>query len=69
MALIKPEKIFVAHWEDFFTPIPELLKKPRTVPMTNIPKFLTILKKAMVDNGIDSQPIIVQPLTPVVVKF
>ena len=69
VALIKPEKVFVAHWEDFFTPIPELLKKPRTVPMTNIPKFLTILKKAMLDNGIDSQPIIVQPLTPVVVKF
>ena len=69
VALVKPEKVFVAHWEDFFTPIPELLKKPRTVPMTNIPKFMTILKKAMVDNGIDSQPIIVHPLTPVVVKF
>lgn len=66
---IKPEKIFLAHWEDFFTPIPELLKQPRTVPMTDIPKFMKILKQAMTDNGMDPLPIIVQPLTPVVIKF
>ncbi len=66
---IKPEKIIVAHWEDFFTPIPELLKKPRVVPMTNIPKFIKILKKTMSENGIDPQPIIVQPLTSIWLKF
>lgn len=69
VALIKPEKIFVAHWENFFKPIPKLLKKPQTVPMTNIPQFLKILKNTMSENGIEPKPIIVQPLTPVTIKF
>ena len=69
VSLIKPEKIFVAHWENFFKPIPKLLKKPQTVPMTNIPQFLKILKSTMTENGIEPKPIIVQPLTPVVIKF
>jgi hypothetical protein len=69
VGFIKPEKIFVAHWEDFFRPIPLLLKKPRVVPLTNIPKFLTILKKTMSENGIEPTPIIVQPLTQVFIKY
>lgn len=69
MTFVKPEKVIVSHWEDFFTPIPELLKKPRVVPNTNIPKFLKILKKTMVENGIEPLPIIVQPLTPIWMKF
>ena len=66
---MQPEKIFVAHWEDFFTPIPQLFKKPRVVPLTNIPKFVKILKKSMVKNQIEPKPIIVQPLTALWIKF
>ena len=69
ISLIKPQKVFVAHWEDFFTPIPDLLKKPRVVPMTNIPKFIEILKKTMLENGIEPKPIIVQPLTTIKIKY
>jgi hypothetical protein len=69
VTFVKPEKVIVSHWEDFFTPIPELLKKTRVVPFTNIPEFLKILKKTMVENGIEPLPIIVQPLTPIWIKF
>ena len=69
IAATKPKKVFVAHWENFFVSIPRLLQKPLVVPITNIPKFLNILKKAMVENGIEPKPIIVQPLTPIFIKY
>jgi hypothetical protein len=69
VSFIKPKKIFVAHWENFFVPIPSLLKKPLVVPLTDIPKFLTILKKTMLENHIEPTPIIVPPLTKVIIKF
>ncbi len=69
VSFLKPEKIFVAHWENFFVPIPSLLIKPRVVPNTNIPKFLKTLKKTMIVNNIDPTPIIVQPLTPIFIKY
>jgi hypothetical protein len=69
VAHTQPSKIFIAHWEDFFKPIPELIQKPRVVTATNIPKFISRLKKEMTRSGMTPKPIIVSPLTSVVFRF
>jgi glyoxylase-like metal-dependent hydrolase (beta-lactamase superfamily II) len=66
---IKPERVLVGHWEDFFTPISTLLKTPRTVRFTNIPKLVKIVKAEMLKNNNPTDPMLLQPLTPLVVRF
>jgi hypothetical protein len=66
---IQPERVLVGHWEDFFTPIPSLLKTPRTVRFTNIPKFVKIVKSEMLKYNNHIDPILLQPLTPLTVHF
>jgi glyoxylase-like metal-dependent hydrolase (beta-lactamase superfamily II) len=66
---IKPEQVLVGHWEDFFTPISTLLKTPRTVRLTNIPKLIKIVKTEMLKNNNPTDPMLLQPLTPLIVRF
>jgi glyoxylase-like metal-dependent hydrolase (beta-lactamase superfamily II) len=66
---IQPERVLVGHWEDFFTPIPSLLKTPRTVRFTNIPKLVKIVKSEMLKYNNRIDPILLQPLTPLTVHF
>ncbi len=44
---LKPSQLILTHWENFFKPIPSLMKKPRTVPATNVPKFIKNLEKKL----------------------
>jgi hypothetical protein len=37
---LKPQNLFLAHWENFFTPIPTLQRKPEIVPNTNIKRLM-----------------------------
>jgi glyoxylase-like metal-dependent hydrolase (beta-lactamase superfamily II) len=69
MQHIQPEQVLIGHWEDFFTPIPTLLKKPQTVRLTNIPLFVKKIKAEMLKNGNHIEPILLQPLTPLTVRF
>jgi L-ascorbate metabolism protein UlaG (beta-lactamase superfamily) len=47
---LKPKHIILSHWEDFFGySIPELKKKPKEVPLTNVNKFLKRLDKVMLE--------------------
>ncbi len=64
-----PEHVLIGHWEDFFTPIPTLLTTPRTVRLTNIPRFVEKVKAQMLKNGNSNAPILLQPLTPLTVRF
>ena len=66
---IQPERVLVGHWEDFFTPIPSLLKTPKTVRFTNIPQFLTHIQAEMLKNGNNNAPIMLQPQTPLTIRF
>jgi glyoxylase-like metal-dependent hydrolase (beta-lactamase superfamily II) len=66
---IQPERVLVGHWEDFFTPIPSLLRTPRTVRFTNIPKLVKIVKSEMLKYNNPIDPILLQPLTPLTVHF
>lgn len=66
---VQPERVLVGHWEDFFTPIPTLLQTPQTVRFTNIPRFLSILQAEMRKNGNNNAPIMLQPQTPLTVRF
>lgn len=66
---IQPEQVLLGHWEDFFTPIPTLLKTPCTVRLTNIPLFVKKVKAEMLKNGNHTEPILLQPLTPLTVRF
>jgi glyoxylase-like metal-dependent hydrolase (beta-lactamase superfamily II) len=66
---VQPERVLVGHWEDFFTPIPTLLTTPQTVRFTNIPQFLSIVQAEMLKNGNNSAPILLQPQTPLTVRF
>jgi glyoxylase-like metal-dependent hydrolase (beta-lactamase superfamily II) len=69
MQHIQPDQVLIGHWEDFFTPIPTLLKTPRTVRLTNIPQFVKKVKAEMLKNGNHTAPILLQPLTPLTVRF
>jgi glyoxylase-like metal-dependent hydrolase (beta-lactamase superfamily II) len=69
MANIQPERVLVGHWEDFFTPIPSLLRTPKTVRFTNIPLFLKKVKAEMLKNDNHTEPILLQPLTPLTIRF
>jgi L-ascorbate metabolism protein UlaG (beta-lactamase superfamily) len=66
---IRPERVLVGHWEDFFTPISSLLRTPKTVRFTNIPQFLEIVKAEMLKNKNNTEPILLQPLTPLTIRF
>jgi hypothetical protein len=66
---IQPERVLIGHWEDFFTPIPILLKTPRTVRLTNIPQFVKKVKAEMLKNNHHTEPILLQPLTPLIIRF
>jgi hypothetical protein len=66
---VQPERVLIGHWEDFFTPIPTLLKTPQTVRLTNIPKFVAIMQAEMLKNGNNIAPILLQPLTPLTIRF
>lgn len=47
---LKPKHIIASHWEDFInSSIPELKKKPKTVPGTNVPVFFNRLDKVLSD--------------------
>jgi L-ascorbate metabolism protein UlaG (beta-lactamase superfamily) len=52
---LKPKHIIACHWEDFLnSSIPELKKKPKTVPGTNVAAFFKRLDKilSVLDSGI-----------------
>ena len=66
---IQPERVLIGHWEDFFTPISSLLKTPKTVRLTNIPKLVKIVKTEMLKNNNPTEPMLLQPLTPLIVRF
>jgi ribonuclease BN (tRNA processing enzyme) len=66
---IQPERVLIGHWEDFFTPISSLLKTPKTVRLTNIPKLIKIVKAEMLKNNNPTDPMLLQPLTPLIVRF
>jgi glyoxylase-like metal-dependent hydrolase (beta-lactamase superfamily II) len=66
---IQPERVLIGHWEDFFTPISSLLKIPKTVRFTNIPKLVKIVKTEMLKNNNHTEPMLLQPLTPLIVRF
>ena len=67
--LLHPKAVLLAHWEDFFTPIPKLLQKPRTVPMTDIPAFVKIVKQLMAQSHIEGRPILLHPLSSIEFRF
>ncbi len=67
--LLRPSHIVLAHWEDFFTPIPQLRKHPKVVPMTNVPSFVKLVKKLMQTNQIPGTPIILHPLSTIHMKL
>lgn len=47
---LKPKHIIACHWEDFLnSSIPELKKKPKTVPGTNVAVFFKRLDKVLSD--------------------
>jgi Beta-lactamase superfamily domain len=69
ITLLRPSHIVLAHWEDFFTPMPQLRKHPKVVPMTNVPSFVKLVKKLMQTNQIQGAPIILHPLSTIHMKL
>lgn len=58
---LKPQTVFVAHWENFFKSVPRLLKQPETVPNTNIPAFLRLLSDFSQKNGYPKDILLEEP--------
>lgn len=47
---LKPKHIIACHWEQFLnSSIPELKKKPKTVPIANVKKFFKRLDSVLID--------------------
>lgn len=60
---IQPRHIILNHWENFFVPIKDLLKKPRVVPATNVNAFMN--KIMTYSNGDTTKFTLPLPLTQV----
>jgi len=67
---IKPDKIVLIHWEDFFNDL--YVEHPKSVPLTNLKKFMKELKKTEGYNSIDSLKrnyIMPRPLTQINITY
>ena len=70
LGYLKPQNLFLAHWENFFKPIPTLQRKPEIVPHTNIRKLMKKLVNFSKKRGYPSAIFIEKPLVkPVVFRF
>ena len=67
---LRPPIVWVAHWENFFRPVPRLLQRPEVAPNTNIPKLIKCLENFSNARGFPKSIIVEQPLRRVVrLKF
>jgi L-ascorbate metabolism protein UlaG (beta-lactamase superfamily) len=64
---LKPQNLFLAHWENFFRPIPTLQRKPEIVPNTNIKKLMKKLVSFSKKRGYPSAIFMEKPLEKPVV--
>ena len=63
---LRPRTVFVAHWENFFKPIPKLQKRPEVVPNTNIPKLMRWLESFSKKRGYPESILLEQPMESIV---
>ena len=59
---LKPQTLFVVHWENFFKPIPKLHRRPQVVPNTNMPKLMKALEGFSKTNKYLETILLEQPL-------
>jgi L-ascorbate metabolism protein UlaG (beta-lactamase superfamily) len=64
---LKPQNLFLAHWENFFRPIPTLQRKPEIVPNTNIRRLMKKLVSFSKKRGYPKFIFIEKPLEKPVV--
>lgn len=67
---LQPRILFVGHWENFFKPIPNSAKKPKTVPSTNICKLMDSLEQFSKEHDFPQEILMKVPLaSQVTLKF
>ncbi len=59
---LKPQSLFVAHWENFFKPIPHLQRRPEIVPNTNIKRLMKKLVNFSKKRGYPKSIFIEKPI-------
>lgn len=60
---LRPETVFVGHWESFFEPISTQADHPKTAPLNNIPRLMRQIHQYGASHGYPTQVFSAMPMS------